>query len=177
MRRWAGPFVPATHAVPVGLLVAAAGWILDQATKQAAVLALSDGSTVDVPGPLFLRLTYNPGAAFGLGVPWWVFPIVTAVFVVLVSRNLPRSSSALEPFAYGLLLAGALGNLTDRLLRPHPEGFARGEVVDFIASTFWPTFNVADVCITVGFLMVVIAAFRQDPVEEASSRSAATEPA
>lgn len=174
MRRWMDRLATSSPAVRVGLLVVAIGWLLDQATKRAAVLALSDGSVIDLPGPLFLRLTFNPGAAFGLGVPWWGFPIVTAIVVVLVARNLPESQTMAEPFGYGLLLAGALGNLTDRLLRPHPDGFARGEVVDFIASTFWPTFNVADVCITVGFLLIVIVAFRYDAAEgERTSRGAA----
>ncbi|MBW3576449.1 MAG: signal peptidase II [Actinobacteria bacterium] len=147
--------------IQVGLLVAAIGWILDQATKALAVEALVGGRVIDLPGPLFLRLTFNAGAAFSAPIPWWAFPIVTLLVVVLVARNLPRARDALEPIAWGLLLAGAFGNLTDRLVRVEPGGVGRGEVVDFIASTVWPTFNLADVAITVGFLLLLFAAVRE----------------
>ena len=136
------------------MLVAASGLVLDQATKELAVRVLSS-RTIDLPGPFRLDLVFNAGGAFGLGLPWWVFIVVTAIVAVLIVRTLPRSTSQLEPVAYGLLLSGALGNVTDRLLRP--PGGGRGEVVDFLGSTFWPTFNVADVGITVGFVLLVAA--------------------
>lgn len=143
--------------VGIGLIVAAIGYLLDQATKQLALVHLAGGDVIDLPGPFFLHLARNPGAAFGLGLPWWTFPIVTAVVVAFVLAYLPTSTSGFETLAYGLLAAGALGNMTDRLVRPHPDGVGRGEVIDFIGVTFWPTFNVADICITVGFLFVVVA--------------------
>lgn len=160
--------------VQVGLLVAVTGWILDQATKALAVRTLSSGRVVGGSLPVHFQLTFNEGAAFGLPVPWWVFPIVTAVVVVLVVRNLPGSVSALEPFAYGLLLAGALGNMTDRLLRPDPDGIGRGEVVDFIASDVWPTFNVADVCISIGFILLLLATYLHE--REVADRSGTAQP-
>ncbi len=163
---------PLLDPMRIGLLVAAIGWILDQATKAVVVDTLTFGEAVPLPGPLFLQLTYNQGAAFGLPVPWWVFPIVAAIVVTLVVRSLPRAESLLDPFAYGLLLAGAFGNVTDRLLRPNEAGFGRGEVVDFIASSFWPTFNLADIWITVGFVLLLVAAFRQ---ERANRRRSAVE--
>ncbi|MDP8960772.1 MAG: signal peptidase II [Actinomycetota bacterium] len=168
-----GRRTPSLDPMRIGLLVGAIGWVLDQATKAVVVHTLAIGETVPLPGPLFLQLTFNAGAAFGLPVPWWVFPIVAAVVVTLVVRNLPRAESLLDPFAYGLLLAGALGNVTDRLLRPNLAGFGRGEVVDFIASSFWPTFNLADIWITVGFVLLLAAAFRQ---ERANRRRVAVEP-
>jgi signal peptidase II len=155
------PFSGHPGPVRIGLLVAAIGWVLDQGTKKLAVETLAAGRVVDLPGPIHLELAFNPNAAFGIPAPWWLFPIVTLVLAWLVAFHLPRSQTLFEPFAYGLLLAGALGNLSDRFLRPHPDGFGRGEVVDFIASTFWPTFNVADVCITVGFFLLVAAAVVQ----------------
>ncbi len=145
-------------AAVIGTLVAAIGLLLDQATKALALEALVRGDSVDLPGPLFLQLTFNPGAAFGIPAPWWLILVVTVAVIGLVVVNLPRSTTTVEPFAYGLLAAGALGNVTDRLVRPHPDGPGRGEVVDFIASDFWPTFNVADICISVGFGLLVIAA-------------------
>lgn len=162
--------------LPIATLIAAIGLILDQATKRLALDALARGTVVDLPGPLYLQLAFNPHAAFGIPAPWWVFPIVTLLLVVLVAYHLPRSQLLLEPFAYGLLVAGALGNMTDRLFRPHPDGVGRGEVVDFIASTFWPTFNVADICISIGFGLLVIAAivhYVREVAEERAEREAA----
>lgn len=156
----------------LGLLVATSGWILDQATKAAAVRALGPGEVIGRSWPVYLQLTYNEGAAFGLPVPWWVFPIVTAVVIVIVVRHLPNATSLAEPFAYGLLLAGALGNITDRYVRLDAEGVGRGGVVDFIASDVWPTFNVADICISVGFVLLVVAAYL---LERGSRSEASTE--
>ncbi|MEY3020211.1 MAG: lipoprotein signal peptidase, partial [Actinomycetota bacterium] len=59
--------------------------------------------------------------------------------------------------AYGLLLAGALGNAIDRLVRAGGPGFGRGYVVDFVAWGGFPRFNVADSAITIGFLLLVVA--------------------
>jgi signal peptidase II len=54
----------------------------------------------------------------------------------------------------GLILGGALGNLTDRLLRG--EALLRGEVVDFVKVGIWPVFNVADSCVVVGGILLAI---------------------
>jgi signal peptidase II len=69
------------------------------------------------------------------------------VALVAVLRGVQRWPMAL---ALGLVLGGALGNLTDRVVRGH-----HGAVVDFVALHFWPTFNVADSCIVVGVLLAV----------------------
>ncbi len=53
-----------------------------------------------------------------------------------------------------LVLGGALGNLTDRFARS--PGFLRGYVVDFVAVGWWPLFNVADSCVTIGAIVLVI---------------------
>ena len=58
--------------------------------------------------------------------------------------------------ALGLVLGGALGNLADRALRGH-----HGQVVDFVTLPHWPTFNVADACITVGVLLAVVLFWRR----------------
>ena len=61
--------------------------------------------------------------------------------------------------AFGLILGGALGNLSDRLFRGH-----HGAVVDFITFTHWPTFNVADSSITIGVVLVVVLSLAPDEV-------------
>jgi signal peptidase II len=65
--------------------------------------------------------------------------------------------------AYGMLLAGAIGNVLDRLFRPgDPDLWYGGYVVDFVAWGTFPRFNVADSAITVGFLLLVVALWREE---------------
>lgn len=148
-------------AVQVGLLVAAAVVMVDQATKHLAEQFLTRGRMVDVFADGWgWQLVYNPGGAFGFLAPSWFFLVVTVVVTVFAIRNLPRATSALQASAWGLLLAGAFGNALDRVFRPGgPEDprFFHGEVVDFIAWSSFPRFNVADIAITIGFVLLVVS--------------------
>lgn len=149
--------------VELGLLVAAIGVVLDQATKELAEAQLSTGTYVPLLGEhIGWQLVYNPGGAFGLPAPSWVFLVVTLLVVAIVARTLPHTHTLLPATAYGLLLAGALGNMVDRLLRPGDEQALGGHVVDFIAWGTWPRFNVADAAITVGFVLLVVALWREE---------------
>lgn len=153
-------------SVRVGLLVTAIFVVLDQATKELAEALLEPGRFVPLLGPnIGWQLVYNPGGAFGFPAPSWVFLIVTVLVVVIVARALPRATTLLSSVAYGLLLAGALGNVLDRLFRPgDPDGwpFGDGYVVDFVAWGTFPRFNLADSAITVGFVLLVIALWREE---------------
>lgn len=134
MKRW--------YVLAAGVLA------LDQATKWIAMSTLAEGSSVAVLPFLSWTLVYNTGAAFslfeGLGVVIGV--VAAAVSVYLVIEIWRLREGWLEGTAYGLILAGALGNLTDRL--------RHGQVVDFVhvhyAGFNFPVFNVADSAITVG---------------------------
>lgn len=125
----------------------------DQASKSLAMAALGDGERVDLLGRLFgLRLTTNPGGAFG------IFPDAPLLFffssVAIVSVVLGWGwRSGEQPLALGLVAGGGLGNLVDRVLRP-PGGLL-GEVVDFLDFSFWPTFNLADSAIVVGVALLI----------------------
>lgn len=149
-----------------GLLTAAIAFVLDQATKQLATLLLRPiGRRFELPGPFSLQLTFNEGGAFGLPAPSWFFLVVTVVVVVIVVRNLPRVTRLTPAVAYGLLLAGALGNAADRVFRtggPDDPRFFNGHVIDFIASGVWPTFNVADMAITSGFVLLLVWLYREE---------------
>ena len=163
-------------AVPVGTAVTAAFLVLDQATKELAERLLAPGRFVPLLGDhVGWELVYNPGGAFGVPAPSWVFVIVTVLVVALVVRVLPRTHSLLAASAYGLLLSGALGNILDRLLRPGDPngGFADGWVIDFVAWGGFPRFNVADSAITVGFALLVLALL----AEERAHRRGQHEPA
>jgi signal peptidase II len=109
---------------------------------------------------LQLRFTTNPGGAFGLfgnlPVLFVGISVLVVVVIVIASRDLPSRSSAV---GLGLVLAGALGNLTDRAIRG--DGFS-GEVVDFIDFHVWPVFNVADSALVVGAVVLLIAGIRRD---------------
>jgi signal peptidase II len=145
------------------LLYSVAGGVyaLDRATKMLAEGFLQGGPPVEIiPGVFSLRFTTNPGGAFGLfGGLTWLFvttSLVVTVVVVVASLNLPGRTSAV---GLGLVLGGAVGNLTDRVIRG--PGFS-GEVVDFFDFHVWPVFNVADSAIVVGAALVLLSSFRLD---------------
>ncbi len=160
--------VPSRSAIPlrVGIGVAFVLVVLDQLTKSYVEQVLTPGRFVPWLGPrIGWQLVYNPGAAFGLPVPWWVFPIVTVIVVVVVLRALPHTPSVLQALAYGMLLAGAIGNVLDRFLRDGATDGPRvggGYVVDFVAWGGFPRFNVADSAITVGFVLLLLALWREE---------------
>jgi signal peptidase II len=163
--------------VRVGLLVAATFIVLDQATKELAEALLEPATFVSLIGDAVgWQLVYNPGGAFGLPAPPWLFIIVTVAVTVIVGRTLPHTRSLVQAAAYGLLLAGALGNAIDRVVRPSTtgrDGWFDGEVVDFVAWGTFPRFNVADSAITVGFALLVVALW----LEERGSARAGSAPA
>ena len=77
--------------------------------------------------------------------------------------------------ALGLLLAGAVGNLCDRLMRA--PGFGRGAVVDFIDLQHFADFNVADICLTCGVALVILLSLRGIPMTDQSGDYARSAPA
>lgn len=134
--------------------VAAVVVAVDQVTKSLAVAHLH--RPVHLLGPLGLSLGYNSGSAFSLFTG--AAPVLAAVAVVLVGALAWlawRARSTAVAAVLGLVLGGAVGNLCDRLFRGH-----RGDVVDFVTLSHWPTFNVADSCITVGLVLLVVLYWR-----------------
>jgi len=136
-------------AVALGLLAA------DQVSKTWAVRSLDE--PIDLFWTLRLRLAFNPGAAFtqftSLGP---VIAVVAVIVVVLLARLGRTVVSGTGSVALGMVLGGAAGNLLDRVFRSGGEGFLRGHVVDFIDLRWWPVFNIADIGIVVGGLLLVL---------------------
>jgi signal peptidase II len=166
-------------ALRVGLLVASALVVLDQATKELAEAWLVPGRFVPwLSDAVGWQLVYNPGGAFGVPAPAWVFLVVTVAVVAIVVRTLPRSPSVTGAVAYGMLLAGAIGNVLDRLFRPGDPDlwFGGGYVVDFVAWGTFPRFNVADSSITVGFLLLVVALWGEEHRARSSDTAETTDP-
>jgi signal peptidase II len=117
---------------------------------------------IHVIGTLQLALTFNQGAAFGLGrgvTPVLVGGAIALVVILLgLGRTASRTATVPAAVAMGLLLGGACGNLADRLVRHN-----HGAVIDFIDLRWWPVFNVADACITVGAVLLVAVGASRHP--------------
>jgi signal peptidase II len=151
-----GPRRPA-----VWLLAAAVGsYAADRVTKLWAVHVLAHGPPITlIPRVLELRYTVNSGGAFGLGrsTPWLfaTATIIVSLAIVVASFHVRRTAVSV---ALGLILGGALGNLTDRVLSSH--GFLAGRVVDFINVHIWPIFNLADSAIVIGAILLGLTSFR-----------------
>jgi signal peptidase II len=144
-----------TRLVSIGAAIFAVG--CDHATKAAARAALEGRPAVALlPGVLDLRYAENRDAAFSIGrsfvgpgkhVAMIVLPTV-ALALVLVAWLRTRATTRAQEIGYALVVAGAVGNLVDRV--------QRGFVVDFIELHHWPVFNVADVAVVVGAALVVV---------------------
>ncbi|QWS35123.1 signal peptidase II [Curtobacterium sp. L6-1] len=155
---------------------------LDQGTKALVVANLPEGVVVPVVGNALQFLSVrNPGAAFSFAVNMtWVFSIISAAVVVAIVVYARRIRSMWWALVLGMLLGGALGNLTDRLFRE--PGFGRGHVVDFI-STPWmmpAIYNVADtfICVSmVVFVLLVILGVNLDGTRSVSESRAARDAA
>jgi signal peptidase II len=149
---------------------AAFAYVIDRITKVLAEARLRGRPPIEIiPGVFELRFTTNPGGAFGLfGGAAWLFVLASVVVIAAVvasSWNLP---SRLAAISLGLVLGGALGNLTDRVLRG--PGFS-GEVVDFLDFQVWPVFNLADSAIVVGAALLLLSSFRKEPADRERARA------
>ena len=140
---------------PLSLWVAATWVALDQITKSWAVSRLSNGRVIDVVGSLRFNLSFNSGMAFGRGQGLGpIIGVVALVVVVFLLVGLRVEGSRLGVVAVGLVVGGAAGNVVDRLVRG--DAWFRGAVVDFIDLQWWPVFNIADIGVTVGGLLLVV---------------------
>ncbi len=145
--------VASRRAKVILVAVALAVAMTDQVTKAWALSRLSDGRRIEIAGSVLgLRLVRNPGTAFGLfqGATFLIFLASTLVLIAVVVWGLRSGEGALR---LGLIAGGGAGNLVDRLFRPPGPG--RGEVIDFVDLSFWPTFNLADSAIVVGVILLL----------------------
>ncbi len=134
--------------------VAALVLVIDQWTKAVVTGYVNARGGAPVPilgGDVLIDLVHNTGAAFGVLPNQTVLFIVIAMAIVtalmLSYRRLAQGPMALR-LGLGLILGGALGNLADRV--------RFGYVVDFIDVRWWPVFNLADSCIVIGVILLVV---------------------
>jgi lipoprotein signal peptidase len=132
----------------------------DVISKTVVVATLAGRPPVRLLGGfLTLRVLRNSGAAFSVGTSLTVvFTLIAAGVIVFILRASRRLRSRPWAVTLGLLLGGAAGNLTDRLLRS--PGVFRGAVVDWIQVPHWPVFNLADSAIVCGGVLAVLLASR-----------------
>ena len=136
--------------------VALCAYVVDRVSKGLAVRHLAGRPPITiVPHVLDLSYTTNSGGAFSVfpNHPWLFFTASAVVCVGIVIASW-RLTSRWVAVGLGLILGGALGNLTDRVVRG--TGVS-GRVVDFIHLHLWPVFNVADSCIVIGVFIAVVA--------------------
>lgn len=141
-------------------VLAIAAYAADQLSKAWAVSSLRKGEQHQVIGELLqVRRTANPGAAFSIATnATWVLTIIASCVIIATIYLARRLRSRGWATALGLLIGGALGNLTDRFFRE--PGGGQGHVVDFLELPNWPIFNVADICIVSAAVLICLLAFR-----------------
>ncbi len=122
---------------------------MDQSSKVLIRRILSPGQSITFLKFFRIPVVENPGAAFGFlpgyQIIFLITTLVAIIFIIVYYRQLKSHERAVK-FALGLELGGAMGNLTDRVFF--------GRVTDFIDFRIWPVFNVADIAIILGLLLL-----------------------
>ena len=164
-----------TRCVVVLAGTALLGIGLDQATKALVVATVAGQPPLRLIGQvLTVNVSRNSGAAFSFAPAATVlFTCLAVAIAVLIVTKAPRLRSAGWAAALGLLLAGAAGNLSDRLMRA--PGIGRGAVVDFIDLRYFASFNIADSCLTCGIVLAVLLSLRGIPMTDQSPRARAAD--
>ncbi len=144
------PFYKDWLLIPIIGLV----YLLDQFTKHLVEQELCYRQAFPAEGTFQLKCSFNTGAAFGLFVDHTFFLIIASfigVVVLLYIYRLHPAHGLLLRISLGLQLGGAIGNLTDRI--------RFGQVTDFVKLGPWPIFNLADACIVVGIVILIVLFF------------------
>jgi signal peptidase II len=145
-----GPVASLTRPRVLAFAIAAVVLVADRITTSLALDHLHD--VRHVWGPFGLALTFNSGFAFSL---FSGRAVIVTVFlcigVVVLAVIVARVHTMPLAIGGGLVLGGALGNLSERMFGGHG-----GQVPDYVTLSHWPTFNVADACVTVGIIVVIV---------------------
>lgn len=140
----------------VPIILAVILFIIDQATKYIALTKLKPlGSVTFIDGFMDFTFVENRGAAFGiLNGRVWLLLVIAAVICIVIIAAMIKMPNTKEykwlKWSLMLILAGAIGNVADRLFR--------GYVVDFFEFTFikWPVFNMADIYVVIGTIVMAV---------------------
>ena len=140
----------------LGLATGVVVYAVDQLSKLILIDHLQEvGREVVIPGLFNLVMVWNPGISFGLwrdGAAGWVLVTVALIVVAALAVWLWRTRQPRPALAIGMIIGGAVGNVTDRI--------AYSAVADFfdfhVGSFHWPAFNVADSAIVIGILILLV---------------------
>lgn len=166
------PAPPARHSERAGpydwfalLVVVAATFLVDQATKSVATRSLARGESEQIVSFFSLTRIQNDGIAFSqFGGQSLLISVMTSAAIVWMLVYFTRSGRkhAVVPSALGLVIGGASANLVDRM--------GDGKVTDFLQIHHWPIFNVADMSIVCGVALLIVALSRQDARQPGGQR-------
>lgn len=108
---------------------------------------------------VIFRLVYNDGIAFSLPIQWLTLQILTLVLIIAIiiyySNTERRKKSRLLDTGYALLLSGAISHGYERIVT--------GYVIDFIAIKYFAVFNIADIFISTGIILILIYYYARTP--------------
>ena len=135
------------------VIIASGLLVIDQITKFAVRSRMEIGETLPVfRGVLDFTYVQNRGAAFSLfqnsQLVTVILPIITMIAGVLFLLHLRKNKEKLAEFGVLLIMSGGIGNLIDRTIL--------GFVTDMISVGNFPVFNVADICVTVGCVILIL---------------------
>ncbi len=165
----------------LGAAVLSLAVIADQITKECVRGSLALGESLHVFGPVHLTHVQNTGAVFGLGQGYTIIPTVASIVVLITIPFILRhmvvhhnyKPTNFETFSISLIAGGAIGNLIDRILFSAVTDFIDVEILPGVR---WPAFNVADACIVVGTILVLIILFRRSASEGGRMESLSDDP-
>jgi signal peptidase II len=146
-----GPVASLTRQGLLAFAIALVVVVADRVTTSLALDHLHD--TRHVWGPFGLSLTFNSGFAFSLfSGRAVVVTVLLCAGAVILALAVARVRTVPLAIGAGLVLGGAIGNLSERIVGTHA-----GRVPDFVTLDYWPTFNLADACVTVGIVIVIVS--------------------
>ena len=151
------------------LIIAMITLALDQITKVLAstFLILNENRKI-IKNFFYLTLCHNNGAAWGLmsKYPFIIIIISLVALIVIYHFTFCFKTNKRNNLAFGLLLGGLVGNLTDRVI----FGYVR-DFLDFIIFHYdYPVFNVADIAIVIGVLLIIYSTIKGDDLSEDNSK-------
>lgn len=138
-------------------LIAISVFVLDQIIKFIISNAMIVNQSIPVVNNIF-NITYvqNKGAAFGIfwGIGWPLILIGILVILGIVYFHEKMKINDFTQLPLALLLGGSMGNIFDRVFRSY--------VIDYLDFRVWPVFNLADIMINVGVLLIIIHLFQEE---------------
>lgn len=145
--------------IPLAVALVCVEVLLDQLTKEWALNRLGDGSRIDVLPTLEFDLSFNSGFSFSTGSGQGRLIGVGVIFLTLfLIRQITIEAPNLRSWLLTVILGGALGNLGDRIFRAD-DGALSGHVIDFIDVSWFAVFNVADIFVVGGAIILVLVEF------------------